>query len=71
MRIEQINQKLIHILESLTRFQFKYGLKNQEFQEKYAKGELSDDMDFMEWKACLEIYEELQEEKMALLDAIG
>lgn len=71
MRIEKINQKLSRIHESLARFQSKYGLKNREFKEKYSKGELRDDMDFMEWHISLELYEKLQEEKTALLDVIG
>ena len=71
IRIEKINQKLIPIHENMLRFQSKYGLKNQEFHEKYVKGELGDDMDLMEWKVSLEIYDELQEEKRALLEAIG
>lgn len=70
MRIDKINKKLNRIHKSLAIFQSKYGLKNREFQEKYARGELEDDMDFMEWKISLEICEQLQEEKAALLEAI-
>lgn len=70
-KIEEINQKLIDVYENIRYFEKKYGMKTDEFYEKFMTGELGDDMDFFEWKASKEIYNELNEEKRVLLEAIG
>jgi hypothetical protein len=69
-RIEEVNHELRKILESMEYYQRKYGLKTEEFYEGFLKGELGDDMDFFEWKACKEIYDELRKERGLLLKAI-
>ncbi|MEN4006009.1 MAG: hypothetical protein PQ964_01395 [Methanobacteriaceae archaeon] len=49
-------------------------VKNTEIPKNIVKdvgGVLEDDMDFFEWKASKEIYDELKEEKGALIEAIG
>ncbi len=51
-------------------FERKYGLNTDEFYSKFTEGTLGDDMDFFEWKASKEIYDELNGEKKALLEAI-
>ncbi len=70
-KIEEINQKLIDANENMRYFEKKYGMKTEEFCEKFLAGELGDDMDFFEWKALKEIYNELNEERRMLLEAIG
>ena len=69
-RIEEINHESRKILESMEYFQRRYGIKTEEFYERFSKGELGDDMDFLEWKACKEIYDELRKERGLLLEAI-
>ena len=69
-RIEEINHESRKALESMEYFQRRYGLKTREFYEKFLKGELGDDMDFFEWKACKEIYDELRKERGLLLEAV-
>jgi len=69
-RIEEINQKLNDIYESMRYFERKYGMKTGEFYKKFVDGALGDDMDFFEWKASAEIYGELKEEKRVLIGAI-
>lgn len=69
-RVEEINHESRKILESMEYFQRRYGLKTREFYEKFLKGELGDDMDFFEWKACKEIYDELTKERGLLLEAV-
>lgn len=44
--------------------------KNISYFEKFLNGELGDDMDFFEWKAAKEVYDELEKEKKLLLIAI-
>jgi len=70
-RIEEINQKLNDIHESIRYFEKKYGMKTEEFYKKFVSGALGDDMDFFEWKASYEIFNELKEEKRALIEAVG
>ena len=69
-RVEEINQKLTDIYESLNYFERKYGMKTADFYTKFVSGALGDDMDFFEWKASKEIYDELKEEKRVLIEAI-
>lgn len=38
-------------------------MKTEEFYKKFVSGKPGDDMDFFEWKASAEIYNELKEEK--------
>lgn len=70
-RIEEINQKLNDIYASMKYFEKKYGMKTEEFHKKFLSGTLGDDMDFFEWKASSEVYNELKEEKKVLIEAIG
>jgi hypothetical protein len=70
-RIEEINQKSNDISGSMKYFEKKYGMKTEDFYEKFIIGELGDDMDFFEWKASSEIFNELRNEKRVLLEAVG
>ncbi len=70
-KIEELNQKLNDIYESMKYFERKYGMKTEEFYKKFTSGALGDDMDFFEWKASADIYNELKEEKKVLIEAIG
>jgi hypothetical protein len=70
-RIEEINQKSNDIYENMKYFERKYGMKTEEFYIKFVGGKLGDDMDFFEWKASSEIFTELNEEKKALIQAVG
>lgn len=65
-KIEEINQKLNDIYSSMRYFEKKYGMKTEEFYKKFTSGSLGDDMDFFEWKASAELYDELKEEKKVL-----
>ena len=62
-RVEEINHKLKDIHDSMNYFERKYGMKTDEFYEKFVNGAVGDDMDFFEWKALKEINDELKEEK--------
>lgn len=70
-RLEEINHDSAEIVQNLEYFERKYGLKTDGFYEKFLRGELEDDMDFFEWKASKEIYDELSKQKDLLLEAIG
>ena len=70
-KIEEMSQKINDIYDNMRYFEKKYGMKSEEFYKKYVDGTLDDDMDFLEWKASTEIYNELKDEKKALIEAIG
>jgi len=65
-RIEEINQKLPDLLNSMHYFEKKYGMETEDFYKKFLTGSLGDDMDFFEWKASRDVVKELQEERKAL-----
>lgn len=69
-KIEEIKQKLNNVYENMLYFEKKYGMKTEEFYRQFVGGKLGDDMDFFEWKASAEIYNELKEEKKVLIEAI-
>lgn len=69
-RIEEINQNLNDIMESMDYFERKYGMNTDKFYIRFNEGTLGDDMDFFEWKASKEIHDELKGEKRVLLEAI-
>ena len=60
LKIEEMSHKINVIHENLIYFEKKYGMKSEEFYKKYVDGTLGDDMDFLEWKASIEIYNELK-----------
>lgn len=70
-RVEEINQKLKDIYENMSYFERKYGMKTEEFYEKFVNEALGDEMDFFEWKASKELHDELKEEKSVLVEVIG
>ena len=70
-RIEKLNQKIDELQKNMDYFNRKYGMESEEFYKKFKSGELGGDMDFMEWKASWEIFNELKNEKRALIEAIG
>lgn len=70
-RVEEINQKLKDIYENMSYFERKYGMKTDEFYEKFVNEALGDEMDFFEWKASKELHDELNEEKSVLVEVIG
>jgi len=70
-KIEEMSHKINDIHENLKYFEKKYAMKSEEFYKKYVDGTLGDDIDFLEWKVSTEIYNELKDEKKALIEAIG
>lgn len=70
-RIFEINNHLDDLSQNLEYFQRKYDMDNEKFYQKFTSGTLGDEMDFLEWKASYEIYQELTMEKKALLEALG
>jgi len=70
-RIEKLNQKIDEFQINMDYFKRKYGMESEKFYQRFKTGELGDDMDYLEWKASWEIFNELKNEKNALIEAIG
>ncbi len=53
--------------DQIGKFEHQYSLKSIQFYPKYERGELGDDLDFMEWAATLEMITNLNQQ-VALLE---
>lgn len=69
-RLKEVEASIERLEKSLRDFETKYGMSTGSFYEKYLSGELQENMDFMEWRACKEILDVLLEER-ALLEEIS
>jgi hypothetical protein len=69
--MELVRDEVTRTLKSRIYFEKKYGMKTEDFYKKFVRGELGDDMDYFEWKASSEIFNELTGEKRALIEAVG
>jgi hypothetical protein len=47
---------LIVTVERLTRFEEKFGVKTQEFYEKFMRGEMGDAKDYIAWAGTYEVF---------------
>ena len=45
--------------QDLNALEEEYGMDSEEFHRRYSEGELSDDVDFMEWNALYKMYTRL------------
>lgn len=70
-RIEKLNQKIDELQRNMDYFKRKYGMESEKFYQRFKSGELGDDRDYLEWKASWEIFNELKNEKDALIETIG
>jgi len=48
--------------EKIKRFEDKYGMSSSEFLERYARGKLGDEEEYMEWYGELKFLERIREE---------
>ncbi len=62
---------LSNIKEKLEKFEAKYAMNTEEFNEKFRKGQLGDDQDFFEWNAYNAYYEDWQNRKKALEEVLS
>jgi len=69
-RLREVKASIEKVENSLKDFEMKYGMTTEGFYKKYLGGELAENLDFMEWRACKEILNDLLEEK-ALLEEIS
>ncbi|MBM4401184.1 MAG: hypothetical protein FJ045_04455 [Crenarchaeota archaeon] len=69
-RLREVITSVAKVEKSLRDFETKYGMATESFYKRHLSGELQENMDFMEWRACKEILDDLLEEK-ALLEEIS
>ncbi|MEM3056618.1 MAG: hypothetical protein QW639_05255 [Candidatus Bathyarchaeia archaeon] len=69
-RLREVEISIERLERSLRDFETRYGMTTEIFYKKYLSGEIKEKMDFMEWRACKEILDDLLEEK-ALLEEIS
>jgi len=63
----QQNEKLLQDLRNdLIFFEKKYDKKSAEFYHSFKKGELGDEMDFVEWSSLYDMYQRIDEKKRML-----
>jgi len=59
--IEKVRKRQSQIREKLTAFEEQYNLKTEEFSRKFQDGTMGDAIDFFEWSALAEMYQELSQ----------
>lgn len=69
-RLREVEESISKAMKSLKDFEEEYGMSTEGFYGRYTAGELEENMDFMEWRACKEILGDLLGEK-ALLEEIA
>jgi hypothetical protein len=52
----------VQLVRDLTLLEQKHGLSSAEFYERYQRGEMGDEIEFMRWASKFEIYEEMKED---------
>jgi hypothetical protein len=60
--IEKLRERQRQIREKLTAFEERYNLKTDEFSRRFREGRMGDEMDFFEWSALADIYQELSQQ---------
>jgi hypothetical protein len=63
----RVSELKLRLQEQCQEFEEKYTQESTDFYAKYEKGELGDDMDYMEWAATIEMLENV-ENRLALLE---
>jgi hypothetical protein len=62
-----LRQQLARLRAQTADFETRYGWPSEEFNPRFQRGELGDDMDFIEWSATLDMIANLQH-GMSILD---
>lgn len=52
----------VQLVRDLTLLEQKHGVSSAEFYERFQRGEMGDEMEFMRWATKFEIYEEMKED---------
>ena len=69
-RLSEVEKSITRLRSSLKDFEAEHNLTTESFYEKHLAGELEENIDYMEWRACKEILDDLMGER-ALLEEIS
>jgi len=58
--LEEVQQQLDRLESRVAEFETRYGWTSKEFYPRFERGELGDDMDFIEWSSTIEMIRNLQ-----------
>jgi hypothetical protein len=64
---QRLAGQLARLKSQVADFESRYGWTSEEFYPRFERGELGDDMDFIEWSATVEMIKNLQSE----IDSLG
>jgi len=67
-RLADLDQSIAKLRNTIKGFETKHGMETEAFVARYRAGELEENLDYMEWRACKEILEDLTKEKEMLLE---
>jgi hypothetical protein len=65
-KIQQYDNLLNELRSDLIRLEKKYDKKSDNFYRSFKKGELGDDMDFVEWGSHYDMYQRILNKKKML-----
>lgn len=57
---QRLFRQQTHLKSQIAGFEARYGWVSEEFYPRFERGELGDEMDFIEWSATIEMVENLQ-----------
>ena len=57
---QRLFRQQARLKSQIANFEARYGWTSDEFHPRFERGELGDDMDFIEWSATIEMVENLQ-----------
>jgi hypothetical protein len=60
--LEKLKKRQSRVREKLAAFEERYGLKTDQFQQKFREGALGDETDFFEWSALADIDREVSQQ---------
>jgi hypothetical protein len=62
----EVEESTARLERSISGFEAAYHMSTEEFLRRYSSGVLGENVDFMEWRACKEILDDLLAEKALL-----
>ena len=65
-RLADLDESIGKLRDVVRGFEAKYAMSTETFSSRYAEGKLEENLDYMEWRACKEVLEDLVQEREML-----
>lgn len=65
-RLADLDESIAKLRDVVRGFEAKYAMSTETFSSRYAERKLEENLDYMEWRACKEILEDLVQEREML-----